>query len=317
MFLSTQHLSIGYDQHTVQHDLNLHINRGEFICVLGTNGCGKSTLFRTLAGLQHKLDGTIRIDHQEIEHLTVAQKSLLFSLVLTEKVAIENITVFDIVALGRYPYSSWLGGLTQADRQEVSHALTLVHLADKAHKQINELSDGERQRVMIAKALAQDTPLILLDEPTAHLDLPNRVEIMLLLQRLAHTTQKAVLLSTHELDLALQAADKIWLMKKQGGGVITGVPEDLVLGGGFQEAFATDTFYFNKANGNFSVNYACTRPIQVIGQGERLYWTVRALARLGFCAQEQANLKVEIKDNQWYHNNQAYDTLESLIPHLL
>ncbi len=315
MFVSTQNLTIGYHDNVVQQNLNLQVNRGEFVCVLGTNGCGKSTLFRTIAGLQPALRGSTTMDGTDVFALDANQKSLLFSLVLTEKIDLENTTVFDMVALGRYPYTSWLGGLSPNDTEVVLHALEQVHLQHKTYKQFGELSDGEKQRVMIAKALAQDTPLILLDEPTAHLDLPNRVEIMLLLQKLAHETQKAVLLSTHELDLALQAADKIWLMKQQMG-VISGIPEDLVLNGSFQEVFATDAFFFNIANGNFSMNYCCTKPIKIVGEKEQLYWTTRALARLGYCGQSEADVVVEVRNNSWKLGGIVYESLEALIPEL-
>ncbi len=316
MFLRTEKLSIGYDQYLVQNELNLQIARGEFVCVLGTNGSGKSTLFRTLAGLEKSLAGSTYIDGRDICTIDSVTKSMLFAIVLTEKLDLENTTVFEVVALGRYPYSSWLGGLSEEDKQVVYDSLELVHLRDKADRPFNCLSDGERQRVMIAKALAQDTPLILLDEPTAHLDLPNRVEIMLLLQRLAHETQKAVLLSTHELDLALQAADKIWLMRKHCGGVICGIPEDLVLNGAFQDVFATDAFYFNKANGNFSMNYTCIKPIQVVGEKTQLYWTIRALARLGYRAEASAQVVVEVRKDSWQVGDSEFFTLEELISYL-
>ena len=313
MFLSTQQLSIGYENYIVQPSLDLEMNRGEFICVLGTNGCGKSTLFRTLAGLQKSLSGTTFLEGKDVRTLSAAEKSLFFAIGLTDKVDLENTIVSEVVAMGRYPYSSWLGGLNAEDNEMVARALAQVRLSSKAECLFTELSDGERQRVMIAKALAQDTPLILLDEPTAHLDLPNRVEIMLLLQKLAHETNKSVLLSTHELDLALQAADKIWLMQ-QSGGVICGVPEDLVLNGAFQTVFATDAFSFNKANGNFSMNYSCTKSVRIIAEEEHaFYWTMRALARLGYSVQHEAEAVVEVRKGEWLFGGATYHSLECLI----
>ena len=152
----------------------------------------------------------------------------------------------------------------------MEEALNMMHLQDKAAQLMTELSDGERQRVTIAKAFVQDTPIVILDEPTAHLDLPNRVEIMLLLHKMAHETGKTIILSTHELDMALQAADKVWLMTS-GGGVEVGVPEDLVLNGKFNEAFQSDNFVFNPANGNFSMNYKPHRQVSVKGNKMRMY----------------------------------------------
>lgn len=301
MLVTTENLSIGYRNYVVQSDLNLVVDKGNLICMLGTNGCGKSTLLRTLAGLQPSLTGKVFLQGQSLEELSAQQKAKLFALVLTDPVETKNMTVYDVIALGRYPYSSWLGNLSDEDKQYIQLALQQVKLQYKAFSRISELSDGERQRIMIARALAQDTPLILLDEPTAHLDLPNRVDTMLLLRRLAHETGKAVVLSTHELDLALQTADKLWLMSPQKG-MYCGLPEDLVLSGAFQEVFASQSFFFNPANGNFSVSYDTYKPVHVYGDKMRVYWTVRALARLGYCGEEKADTSVEVSADKWVLN---------------
>lgn len=301
MLVTTENLSIGYRNYVVQSDLNLVVDKGNLICMLGTNGCGKSTLLRTLAGLQPSLAGKVFLQGQFLEELSAQQKAKLFALVLTDPVETKNMTVYDVIALGRYPYSSWLGNLSDEDKQYIQLALQQVKLQHKAFSRISELSDGERQRIMIARALAQDTPLILLDEPTAHLDLPNRVDTMLLLRRLAHETGKAVVLSTHELDLALQTADKLWLMSPQKG-MYCGLPEDLVLSGAFQEVFASQSFFFNPANGNFSVSYDTYKPVHVYGDKMRVYWTVRALARLGYCGEEKADTSVEVSADKWVLN---------------
>jgi iron complex transport system ATP-binding protein len=214
-------------------------------------------------------------------------------------------TVWDIVSLGRYPHNNWLGQLTEHDKNLVTDAIHKVKLDDKTHAYIHCLSDGERLRAMIARALAQDTPLILMDEPTAHLDLPNRVDTMLLLRELAHSTHKTILLSTHELDLALQTADQIWLMMPQEG-IITGIPEDLVLEGAFQKAFQADSFIFNPANGNFSVSYETSKPLHIYGDRTRTYWTVRALARMGYSGVEEAENCVEIVSDGWILNHKEH-----------
>jgi iron complex transport system ATP-binding protein len=219
--LTTHKLSIGYSKkgkvNIVQSELNLKLQSGELVCMIGPNGSGKSTLLRTLTGLQKPLTGNTTIDGKEISKLKQREKALMISLVLTERVEIENATVYNLVSLGRHPHSNWWGNVTNEEDAIIREAIEMVHLEHKMHQNINELSDGERQRAMIAKALAQDTPIIMLDEPPAHLDLPNRVEIMLLLHRLAHKTDKAIILSTHELDLALQAADRIWLISAEHG----------------------------------------------------------------------------------------------------
>lgn len=254
MILSARQLIIGYDGQPIQQPLDLEVQAGEMICILGSNGCGKSTLLRTLAGLQDKLGGSLTIQGKNADKLNDTDKAKLFSLVLTDKVELENTTVFEMVALGRYPHSSWLGGLSEADKKAITKSIEMVRLTDKSECFFNCLSDGEKQRVMIAKALAQDTPLILLDEPTAHLDLPNRVKIMLLLRQLAHDTRRSVLISSHELDLALQTADKIWLMQPQKG-ICCGTPDELVRQGIFQQAFQTDVFSFHYIDNRLVISY--------------------------------------------------------------
>jgi iron complex transport system ATP-binding protein len=317
--LNTHNLTIGYSKKrnkiVVQSDLNLDLKAGELVCLIGQNGCGKSTLLRTLAGLQKPLAGKVLVDNQELEKIRIHEKARILALVLTEKVDIENATVADIVRMGRQPYSNWWGDLSNSDVEIVRESIEMVHLGNKTNSQLNELSDGERQRVMIAKALAQDTPLILLDEPTAHLDLPNRVEIMLLLHKLAHTTGKSVIISTHELDMALQAADRIWLMTKTDG-IECGVPEDLVLQGHFHDAFQSKSYYFNSANGNFSMNYPMTKKVWVEGDKTRMYWTLRALARAGYMVVEEAPVVVKITSENWFVENEELKSVEELLTKL-
>lgn len=317
--LSTQQLSIGYSKKgkitTVQSDLQLQLKAGEMVCLIGPNGSGKSTLLRTLAGLQKSLSGKALLDGKNLTKLSQQEKAMQIALVLTDRVEIENASVYDIVSFGRHPYSNWWGRTTIEDDILVHEAIEMVHLSHKIHNNLNELSDGERQRVMIAKALAQDTPIILLDEPTAHLDLPNRVEIMLLLHRLAHKTSKAILLSTHELDMALQAADRIWLMTLEHG-VECGVPEDLVFNGSFNRAFESKSYVFNSANGNFSMNYPMTRKVWVTGDKTRMYWTLRALARAGYMVVENAEIEIVVNEIGWAINDKVLDSVECLLREL-
>lgn len=314
--LTSKSLSIGYakgkNKTFVQSDLDLYLNRGEMVCLIGPNGSGKSTLMRTLSGVQKSLGGKIEIDGKDISKFSQKDLALKIALVLTDRVEVENATVRDIVALGQHPYTHWLGGMTEKGKEKINEAIRLAHLEHKKFNFINELSDGEKQRVMIAKALAQDTPLIFLDEPTAHLDLPSRVDIMLLLHKLAHTTGKAILISTHELDLALQAGDRIWLMSENGG-VINGLPEDLVLNGTFNQVFQNESYYFNTTNGNFSMNYPLTRKVSVTGDKTRLYWTFRALARVGISVENDTDTEIVITEKGWEIGAKVCPTIESLL----
>ena len=231
--ISTNKLCIGYGEAVIQRDLTFSLHKGEMVCMLGANGCGKSTLLRTLAGLQPALSG--EYTRSDAKHI---------ALVLTERLSMENTTVHDVVAMGRYPYTSFLGELSGEDEAIIAQALTQVGFADTkvGETMFNAHSDGEKQRILIAKAIAQQTPIILLDEPTAHLDLPHRILILRLLRQLAHEQGKTVLISTHELDLALALSDRILLMTPKKG-IQLDSAENLKKTDAFTSAFGMDIFH--------------------------------------------------------------------------
>ena len=237
--ISTNNLTIGY-QNTrggeptiIQCNLSFSLHAGEMVCMLGPNGCGKSTLLRTLAGLQEAVSS---------EKGVVSSENKI-ALVLTERLSMENTTVHDVVALGRYPYTSFLDGLSADDEHIITESLEQVGIdAEAMHTFFNAHSDGEKQRILIAKALAQQTPIILLDEPTAHLDLPHRILILRLLRRLAHEQGKTILISTHELELALSLSDRILLIFPKGQGVRLDTAEKLRAEDAFTQAFGMDVF---------------------------------------------------------------------------
>jgi iron complex transport system ATP-binding protein len=202
------------------------------------------------------------------------------------------------VALGRYPWSGWLGGLNADDRASIEWAIEATGIGSLRDRKIHTLSDGQSQKVMLARALAQDTPILMLDEPTAHLDLPSRILLMRLLHQLARETHKAILLSTHELDLALQVADEVWLLQS-GGQLLSGAPEDLVLNGSFESAFSEEKVAFDKGSGNFIIYIPQEKPVRLTGEGISLFWTRRALRRAGFEPVDAAGLhiRVEAREN--------------------
>ena len=318
--LKTENLTIGYGAKAVQRGLNLEAQARDLICLTGTNGSGKSTLLRTLAGLQPALDGKVMIANKDIASLNVHQRSTLFSLVLTDDIDIERLTVRELVAMGRFPYTNWAGSLSKKDDEIIDKALKDVHLSHKADAMINHISDGEKQRAIIAKALTQDTPLVLLDEPTAHLDLPNRIEIMLLLRRLSVSTGKSFILSTHELDLALQMADKIWLMTPSG--VEIGMPEDLMLTGSFQSAFGSESFSFDAIDGHCHI-HQIKGPMEiaiVVSEGAEAHeaWLRRALIRVGIQVNNTSEKKIHCTPEgyQLERNGKVHATIEELLKNI-
>ncbi len=301
--LQTHDLSIGYaarPPRIVAAHVEVALRAGELVCLIGPNGAGKSTLMRTLAGMQPALRGAVTLMGDDVHALAAKELAQRLSVVLTERVSPGLLTAYALVALGRHPYTDWSGRLTARDEAVVRQAIDAVGAAALAGRQVGELSDGERQKIMIARALAQEPALLILDEPTAFLDLPRRVEMMQLLRRLAHERHQAILLSTHDLDLALRSADRIWLMA--GGVLQTGAPEDLVLSGAFEAAFRAEGVSFDTQTGAFRVANEATRCISVSGEGLSALWTRRALERAGFVTTSNGGASlagVEVELSRW------------------
>jgi iron complex transport system ATP-binding protein len=284
--LRAEQLTIGYKHPrrppiVVAKELSCSLQTGELVCLLGPNGAGKSTLMRTLAGLQPLLGGQVWLDGDDLSTLRPRQLARRLSIVLTDRVDVGNLSVSGLVSLGRHPYTDWSGHLTAYDEEIVDWAIAAVGAGALAHRLVSELSDGERQKVMIARALAQEPMLMLLDEPTAYLDLPRRVEIMGVLRGLAHQTGRTILLSTHDLDLALRSADRIWLLSLDGH-LQTGAPEDLILSGAFEAVFHSEGVAFDPVTGSFHIHRAYAGAVRLCGQGLAAIWTRRALERAGY-----------------------------------
>ena len=280
-------LSIGYpDKHNtkrVAEHLNASIHSGELTCLLGTNGVGKSTLLRTLSAFQPPIGGTIDLLDRPLSTYDDRQLATVIGVVLTEKSDIRNMTVEELVGLGRSPYTGFWGTLKESDRKIVHEAIARVRIEPLTQRMVHTLSDGERQKVMIAKALAQETPIIFLDEPTAFLDFPSKVEVMQLLHNLTHTLQKTVFMSTHDLELALQIADKIWLMDRTNG-IAIGTPEDLSLEGKLSSFFSRKGITYDTETGFFRIDTDYRREIHLHGHGSRYAMVRKALQRNGIRA---------------------------------
>lgn len=283
--IETCGLSIGYllkggRRKVVHEGLTLRLTPGEVTCLLGLNGAGKSTLLRTLCGFQPPLQGEIRLMGKPLASYSQRDFSLTVGVVLTEKTNAGGITVNELVSLGRHPYTGFFGRLSKQDRKVIEESLEAAGIAHKATQYVSELSDGERQKAMIAKALAQECPIILLDEPTAFLDVTSRIETMVLLHKLAVEQRKAILLSTHDLDLAIQMGDCLWLQEK-GRPMACGTPEDLIMGGAFATFFRKDGIVFDPATGKLNTE-APVRPVGVEGDFLTSYWVGNALVRNGY-----------------------------------
>lgn len=301
--LETRHLAVGYRRpkcvpYAVIEEISVVLREGELVCLLGPNGAGKSTLIRTLCGMQAPLAGQVLMGGEPLEKLSARTLAQRMSLVLTERVAVGLMPVANLVALGRHPYTRWGGRLGLEDREAVWLAMADAGIEDLAHRPVCELSDGERQKVMIARALAQEPQVMILDEATAFLDLPRRVELMHLLRRLTRSRQRAILLSTHDLDLALRCADRLWLLPL-GGPLQDGAPEDLVLSDAFADAFANEGVQFDKGSGAFTLQEPKRGAVALRGDGVTGMWTYRALERAGYrvTPEGRATVCVDVIEN--------------------
>lgn len=256
IILSAQNISIGYQQkkeNTVIADtIHLAFAKGSLIALIGANGIGKSTLLRTLTGIQKPLAGEVLLNNKNITAYSPKELAQNLAVVLTESLPPSNLTVFELVALGRQPYTNWLGSLSPEDLNKVNEAIALTQIEHLRHKKHFEISDGQLQKVLIARALAQDTPLIVLDEPTTHLDLLHKVNLIRLLQQLAAETGKCILYSTHDLDLALQLSDQIVVMTP--GNVVQDTPKNLIANKTFDRLFNDKSIRFDAEKGGFTVN---------------------------------------------------------------
>lgn len=256
IILEVSNLSIGYtdkkNQKIVKNQLNFKAHQGEFICLLGKNGVGKSTLLKTLSKVIPKLDGNIFIDKNDINNINSKTLSTILGLVLTERLPESNLTVFEMVALGRQPHTNWIDSLSEDDLTMINRSLELTNTTHLKDKNIFELSDGQLQKVLISRVLAQDTPIIIFDEPTAHLDIHHKIETFLLLKKLSKEAQKTIIISTHEIHWAIELADTIWLMTENN--CYFDSPYNLKKQNRFQELFNSFLVTFDADSNQFKIS---------------------------------------------------------------
>jgi iron complex transport system ATP-binding protein len=309
-------LATGYGRDALHSDLNVRVSPGELVCVIGPNGAGKSTLLRTLSGIQRPVAGSVELAGRDVHSLTSLQRARVLSMVLTERITAGLLTGYDLVAMGRIPHTSWTGSLSEKDRSIIARCIGQCHAEDLAGRSIAEISDGERQRLMLARALAQEPRLLVLDEITAFLDLTRRMEMALMLREIVRHSDVSILLSTHDLDLAIRTADAMWLLPGPGQ-FHQGPPEELVLNGAIARAFERLGIFFDPASGGFQTMPAADSLITVEGRGLRAEWTRRAVSRLGISGRHAS---IEVTDEAFFltqrHDTRRIETLAELLGEL-
>lgn len=308
--LSFESLRIGYTSGLTENQLlpplNACANNSELIAVIGKNGIGKSTLLRTLTGLQQPLGGEIFIGNRSIKDYSRNELALKIGYISTEIVKVTNMRVYDLVALGRYPHTNWFGKIENTDHEAVMDALRKISMESFSDKFIAELSDGERQKVMIARILAQDTAIMIMDEPTAFLDVAGKYEVFHLMNQLSDYSNKTIIFSTHDLQMAISQSDKIWLILDNE--LIEGAPEDLMMAGAFDHLFNSSAVIFNSENGTFSYRSDNRGSIFIEGSGIKRYWTEKAITRAGFTLAEEKSypfITIPTEENNFWSLSSA------------
>ena len=282
--VSLDSLRIGYrsgrKEKVIMKDLNSSALKGELIAVIGKNGVGKSTLLRTIIGLQPALGGKIIYEGKDILEYTRLQLARKAGYISTESIKVQNMNVYDLVALGRFPYTNWSGRIDQENKSKILEAIENAGMTPLSARYIGELSDGERQRAMIARILAQDAGLMVMDEPTAFLDIGSKFEILNLLHNLAKSSEKTIIFSTHDLQMALSQADKIWLLKDSY--IVEGSPEDLMIQGEFDHIFDSSPARYDSDHGTFTLLSTMHGSLYIEGEGILRHWTEKAVNRAGY-----------------------------------
>jgi iron complex transport system ATP-binding protein len=279
-------LNIGYKpkdkSRAILAEVSLQAMENDLIAVIGRNGIGKTTLLKTIAGILKPLKGKVEMHSREISGIHRKELARMISYVSTELVNSPNMTVYDLVALGRHPHTGWYGQLEKSDHNAIHRAIRFLHLDELSKKRLAEISDGERQRALIARALAQDTRIIIMDEPAAFLDVVNRYEVMLMLRKICRAENKTVIFSTHDLSMAMHEADKIWLLLPDK--CLEGSPEDIILSGKLNDLFKGSRMQMIEETGQISLGHETLGYVKVSGDDLLTRWTEKALERMGFMA---------------------------------
>ncbi|MEP3390553.1 MAG: ABC transporter ATP-binding protein [Reichenbachiella sp.] len=311
-------LNVGYATKEIAKNINLTLGGGQLVCLLGQNGVGKSTLLRTLSNLQEPLAGRIKVDAKDINSLDRRELATKLGIITTEKIGMSNMTARELVALGRYPYTNWIGQESAEDTRIIEEAISRCRINYIENSKLSAISDGQFQKAMVARVLAQDTDIILMDEPTAHLDVVNRVEMFQLLQSIKNETGKSILISTHELDLSMQFADELWLMNFNAP-IITGTPEDLGLSGEIEKVFFHEEFHLDSRTGQIKLKQEVKQYFHLIGEDKSIHWVQKALERKGYGVSANGiTIEVAIVNDelQWQMEEKAGKNIRSLLEYI-
>lgn len=298
--LGIENLSVGYVVHkrkkVLVSGMNISVPASVIVSIVGQNGVGKSTILRTLLGLQPPLTGKISLGGQNLSKLSHAERSRYVSAVLSERILLPPLTVGELVTLGRLPHQGIFVNLQKQDRYRIDQAMDLTEIKELEHVRITELSDGQLQKAMIARALAQDAELLLMDEPTSHLDISHKLKIFDLLRRLVHITKKCIILATHEVELSLQNSDYIWWIYQ--GKLFSGEPEELAYRHRLLEKLSDEQVYFDFSLGNYVFKKPFFREVSFEGEGEWAYWIKHLLIRNAFKICQEASIKMRVLEGQ-------------------
>ena len=296
--LRLENLSIGY-RSPILSNINTSIKKGEILLLTGKNGCGKTTLLKTIYGEIPLLKGNIIIEEKNVSEISNNEIARYIAVVLSKALNNPNLRVFDLIILGRYPYKTWYQRLSKKEMETIEHVIHILGLHNYKEYNINKLSDGNLQKVMIARALVQDSPLLILDEPTSHLDMENKLELMKIIRHYANEKEKAILFTSHDLALGLTVSDKLWFIKDSV--LYAGYTEDIAKNHNIFNYFVTGDMFFNYQTNEYNFLYSDKKKeVQLIGNSQAMYWLKKALVKNQYTISDQAPIRISEKKSIYH-----------------
>lgn len=310
--LSAENLSVGYDEKVVLSNLNFKIYSGDFICLMGSNGRGKTTLLKTICNLIDSISGNIFLNGKKLEELAQSYIAQNISLVLTERLELPNSTVHEVVSHGRAPYTNFWGTLSDEDNEVILNSLDSLNIRDWSNRQFDTLSDGQKQKVLIARALAQDTPILFLDEPTNFLDIPHKMELMSLLKKVARKHDKAIFFTSHDWDVVLTMCSLVWAIDSSGK-IHSGMPEELVINSTLDDCFFADGIKFSTTTGRFEETFTPIKKVAIDCSEIKKKWLGHALKKEYICIDPSSPDVITYENDFYVYKSKKYTSLFELI----